>query len=62
MNGTLSYPKIYKANRAINDAYKKDAKITEKRNLKILGAVVGTAVAIGGAAAAAGARNWSKDR
>ena len=62
MNGTLSKAKIYKANLTINDAFKKDAKITEKRNLKILGAVVGTAVAIGGAAAVSGARNWSKDR
>ena len=62
VNDTLSYPKIYKANRTLNDAYKEDAKITEKRNLKILGAVVGTTVAIGGLAARSGARNWSKDR
>jgi len=62
MSGALSKAKIHKANLTINDAYKQDSKITEKRNLKILGAVVGTAVAIGGVAAASGARNWSKDR
>ena len=61
-NNTLSKAKISTINDKISEAIKEDGRITTKRQLKILGAVVGTAVAIGGAAAASGARNWSKDR
>ena len=61
-NNTLSKTKISTINDEICNAIKEDGKITTKRQLKILGAVAGTALAIGGAAAASGARNWRDDR
>ena len=61
-SGTISEMRISQTNEDICDAVKRDGKMTAKRQLKIVGAVVGTAVVIGSVAAGSGIRNWSKDR
>jgi len=62
INGTLSNKKISNINCDMIMIDKEDSKITNKRQLKIAGAVLGSAVVIGGIAAASGTKNWSKDR
>ena len=62
MNDTLSSIKIYKTNIAIHTAHKQDIDIATKAFWGKVGAVVGAAVAIGGAATISGARNHRRDR